>query len=448
MPVAHIVTNQAPPTVGKDGAAVPSLMSFSECRTLFHETGHALQHVLTQVDEGHVSGIAGVECAAARARVTPPLLRPLRRARPRLHLSSVARLPRVRAVACRLCCRRRIGGSVAPHFELWPPPLPRPRPRPRSPPICGSGCATAGGTRWSSHRSGWRTGSSSRPCSGRWRCTGRPASRSPTRSCARSRRPTRSARRPRWSVSSSWHSPTLSSTAASSPATRATGARSGMWSARSRRRRASCRPSRRTASSAPSATSGQAVTLPVTTRAPLRLAPRSRAPASARCARPPRRAPRATRHVSCPARSLTCPRHMAWLRRPLRARQVQVGGGALSRRLRRVRGGRPRRRRGGACTRPQVRADGAGHGRKPTGVRGLPGVPRARAAGGRVAPAQRLAAIWQAASDNSYGGVGLSRDSSVQTETAGIDLDWQRLPLAARRKSAGQLVHSSVILIF
>lgn len=61
LPVAHIVCNQSPPTVGPDGAQVPSLMSFSECRTLFHETGHALQHVLTQVDEGHVSGIAGVE---------------------------------------------------------------------------------------------------------------------------------------------------------------------------------------------------------------------------------------------------------------------------------------------------------------------------------------------------------------------------------------------------
>jgi len=61
LPVAHMVTNQGPPTVGDDGVEVPSLMSFSECRTLFHECGHALQHVLTTVDEGHVSGIAGVE---------------------------------------------------------------------------------------------------------------------------------------------------------------------------------------------------------------------------------------------------------------------------------------------------------------------------------------------------------------------------------------------------
>jgi oligopeptidase A len=28
----------------------PSLMSFDECTTLFHETGHGLQHMLTQVE--------------------------------------------------------------------------------------------------------------------------------------------------------------------------------------------------------------------------------------------------------------------------------------------------------------------------------------------------------------------------------------------------------------
>ena len=39
----------------------PSLMTFREVETLFHECGHALQHMLTQVDEGHVSGIRGVE---------------------------------------------------------------------------------------------------------------------------------------------------------------------------------------------------------------------------------------------------------------------------------------------------------------------------------------------------------------------------------------------------
>jgi oligopeptidase A len=35
----------------------PSLMTFREVETLFHEFGHALQHMLTAVEEGMVSGI-------------------------------------------------------------------------------------------------------------------------------------------------------------------------------------------------------------------------------------------------------------------------------------------------------------------------------------------------------------------------------------------------------
>lgn len=56
LPIAHMVCNQTPP-VGED----PSLMTFREVETLFHEFGHALQHMLTRVDEGFVSGIRGVE---------------------------------------------------------------------------------------------------------------------------------------------------------------------------------------------------------------------------------------------------------------------------------------------------------------------------------------------------------------------------------------------------
>lgn len=56
IPIAHMVCNQTPP-VGDD----PSLMTFREVETLFHEFGHALQHMLTKVDEGFVSGIRGVE---------------------------------------------------------------------------------------------------------------------------------------------------------------------------------------------------------------------------------------------------------------------------------------------------------------------------------------------------------------------------------------------------
>eukprot|EP00930_Biecheleria_cincta_P001618 TRINITY_DN102750_c0_g1_i1.p1 TRINITY_DN102750_c0_g1~~TRINITY_DN102750_c0_g1_i1.p1 ORF type:complete len:778 (-),score=132.60 TRINITY_DN102750_c0_g1_i1:6-2339(-) len=61
LPVAHIVTNQAAPVSNPDGTITPSLMLFRDVETMFHECGHALQHMLTQVDEGHVSGISGVE---------------------------------------------------------------------------------------------------------------------------------------------------------------------------------------------------------------------------------------------------------------------------------------------------------------------------------------------------------------------------------------------------
>ncbi|MFI5317136.1 MAG: M3 family metallopeptidase, partial [Myxococcota bacterium] len=56
LPVAHLVCNQTPP-VGEQ----PSLMSFDEVQTLFHEFGHGLQHMLTRVDYGLVSGIRNVE---------------------------------------------------------------------------------------------------------------------------------------------------------------------------------------------------------------------------------------------------------------------------------------------------------------------------------------------------------------------------------------------------
>ena len=56
LPVAHMVCNQSPPV---DGA--PSLMTFREVETLFHEFGHAAQHMLTQVGEGMVAGIRGIE---------------------------------------------------------------------------------------------------------------------------------------------------------------------------------------------------------------------------------------------------------------------------------------------------------------------------------------------------------------------------------------------------
>lgn len=56
IPVAHLVCNSTPPT--KD---VPSLMSFREVETLFHEFGHGLQHMLTTVDHPEAAGINNVE---------------------------------------------------------------------------------------------------------------------------------------------------------------------------------------------------------------------------------------------------------------------------------------------------------------------------------------------------------------------------------------------------
>ncbi len=55
-PVAHLVCNFAPP-VGDQ----PALLTHSDLITLFHEFGHGLHHMLTQVDELAVSGISGVE---------------------------------------------------------------------------------------------------------------------------------------------------------------------------------------------------------------------------------------------------------------------------------------------------------------------------------------------------------------------------------------------------
>ena len=59
-PVAYLTCNfTSPATV--DGVQQPSLFTHDEVTTLFHEFGHGLHHMLTQVDEISVSGISGVE---------------------------------------------------------------------------------------------------------------------------------------------------------------------------------------------------------------------------------------------------------------------------------------------------------------------------------------------------------------------------------------------------
>ncbi|HEX5418785.1 MAG TPA: M3 family metallopeptidase, partial [Gammaproteobacteria bacterium] len=54
-PVAHLVCNFNPPSGGK-----PSLLTHGEVVTLFHEFGHTLHHLLTQVDYPSLAGINGV----------------------------------------------------------------------------------------------------------------------------------------------------------------------------------------------------------------------------------------------------------------------------------------------------------------------------------------------------------------------------------------------------
>jgi len=55
-PVAHLVCNFAEGVDGK-----PALLTHDDAVTLFHEFGHGLHHMLTQVSERDVSGISGVE---------------------------------------------------------------------------------------------------------------------------------------------------------------------------------------------------------------------------------------------------------------------------------------------------------------------------------------------------------------------------------------------------
>ncbi|MDQ1830656.1 M3 family metallopeptidase [Massilia scottii] len=59
-PVAYLTCNFTPPAT-VDGQLQPSLFTHDEVTTLFHEFGHGLHHMLTQVDEIAVSGISGVE---------------------------------------------------------------------------------------------------------------------------------------------------------------------------------------------------------------------------------------------------------------------------------------------------------------------------------------------------------------------------------------------------
>ncbi len=60
-PTAYLICNGSPPIKNADGTVKPSLMTFREVETLFHEFGHGLQHMLTKVEEGGASGINNIE---------------------------------------------------------------------------------------------------------------------------------------------------------------------------------------------------------------------------------------------------------------------------------------------------------------------------------------------------------------------------------------------------
>ncbi|MFT5644565.1 MAG: oligopeptidase A [Janthinobacterium sp.] len=59
-PIAYLTCNFTAPNI-VDGKAQPTLLTHDEVTTLFHEFGHGLHHMLTQVDDIGVSGISGVE---------------------------------------------------------------------------------------------------------------------------------------------------------------------------------------------------------------------------------------------------------------------------------------------------------------------------------------------------------------------------------------------------
>jgi len=59
-PVAYLTCNFSEPVI-VNGKAKPAVFTHDEVITLFHEFGHGLHHMLTQVEELGVSGISGVE---------------------------------------------------------------------------------------------------------------------------------------------------------------------------------------------------------------------------------------------------------------------------------------------------------------------------------------------------------------------------------------------------
>ncbi|MDR1311362.1 MAG: M3 family metallopeptidase [Burkholderiaceae bacterium] len=59
-PLTYLVCNFTEP-LSQDGGRQPVFLTHNEVMTLFHEFGHGLHHLLTQMDELGVSGLSGVE---------------------------------------------------------------------------------------------------------------------------------------------------------------------------------------------------------------------------------------------------------------------------------------------------------------------------------------------------------------------------------------------------
>ncbi len=59
-PIAYLNCNFSAPVM-KDGQMQPALFTHDEVQTLFHEFGHCMHHLMTQIDDLGVSGISGVE---------------------------------------------------------------------------------------------------------------------------------------------------------------------------------------------------------------------------------------------------------------------------------------------------------------------------------------------------------------------------------------------------
>jgi len=61
LPLAYLTCNFSAPVARADGSARPALFTHDDVVTLFHEFGHGLHHLLTEIDDLFVSGINGVE---------------------------------------------------------------------------------------------------------------------------------------------------------------------------------------------------------------------------------------------------------------------------------------------------------------------------------------------------------------------------------------------------